>query len=126
MAERHEVFKCELCGNVVEMLHGGAGELVCCGSPMKRFDEKTADAATEKHVPVLEGTGSNLKVTVGSVPHPMEEKHYIEWIEVIRGDNVCRVYLKPGEAPEALFCGDAEGAVAREYCNVHGLWKGTK
>jgi len=122
MADRLQVYKCEACGNVVEVLHGAAGALVCCGAEMKLLDEQTADATTEKHVPVFEGT----KVKVGSVPHPMEEKHHIEWIEVISpdGGGVCRTYLKPGDAPEADFSCCAGKAVAREYCNVHGLWKG--
>jgi superoxide reductase len=124
MAEKLEVYKCEMCGNIVEVLHGGAGELVCCGEPMKKLDEKTADSSTEKHVPVIEKIDGGYKVTVGSVLHPMEEKHYIEWIEIQFDDKVGRKYLKPGDAPEAVFMGiDAESITAREYCNVHGLWK---
>ena len=126
MPERYEVYKCEVCGNMVELLDGGAGELVCCGEPMKLYVENEVDAAKEKHVPVVEGTGSGIKVKVGSVAHPMEAKHYIEWIEVLKGDKVCRKYLKPGDEPEAGFCGDADAVVARGYCNLHGLWKGTK
>ena len=123
MTERLQVYKCEVCGNIVEMLHGGKGELVCCGKPMKLFKENTVDAAKEKHVPVVEKTEHGIKVKVGDVPHPMEEKHYIEWIEVIQGDKVDRHFLKPGEAPEASFCCIEGGATAREYCNLHGLWK---
>ena len=133
MAERIEIYKCEVCGNIVEVLDGGAGELVCCGEPMKRFDEKTADSGKEKHVPVVETVGTcdchgsacpQLKVKVGSVPHPMEEKHYIEWIEVLTAGGVAyRRFLKPGEAPEAEFCVDGDKVTAREYCNVHGLWR---
>ena len=96
MTEKLEIYKCDICGNIVEMLHGGAGELVCCGEPMKLYEENTVDAAVEKHVPVLEKTNGGLKVKVGSVPHPMEEKHYIEWVQVIGGDRAYRVYLKPG------------------------------
>jgi superoxide reductase len=118
-----QVYKCEVCGNIVEMQHGGVGELVCCGQPMKLYTENTVDAASEKHVPVVEKTDSGIKVKVGSVPHPMTEEHYIEWVQVIRGDVACRTYLKPGDAPEAEFCGEAENLIAREYCNLHGLWK---
>ncbi len=122
MAARLQVYKCEACGNIVEVLHGAGGELVCCGSPMACLEEKTADATTEKHVPVLEGS----KVKVGSVPHPMAEDHYIEWIEVVcpDGGGVCRTYLKPGDAPEADFSCCTGKVVLREYCNKHGLWKG--
>jgi len=123
MAERLEVYKCDACGNIVEVLHGGAGELVCCGQPMKLFKENTVDAAKEKHVPVVEKTDRGVKVRVGSVAHPMEEKHYIEWVEVIAGGQVYRQFLKPGDAPEALFCIDVWPVTAREYCNLHGLWK---
>jgi len=125
MAERMQVFKCELCGNIIEVLHGGAGELVCCGQPMKVLVENTVDAAKEKHVPVLEKSAAGIKVKVGGVPHPMEEKHYIEWVELIVGDKIYRQFLKPGAPPEAVFSVDPSGpAVAREYCNLHGLWKG--
>jgi superoxide reductase len=123
MAEQLEVYKCDLCGNIVEVLHGGAGELVCCGQPMKLFVENTVDAAKEKHVPAIEKTAEGFKVKVGSVPHPMEEKHYIEWVEVIAGGKTYRQFLKPGEEPEATFCIDADQVTAREYCNLHGLWK---
>ncbi len=123
MAERLEIYKCEICGNIVEVLHGGHGELVCCGEAMKRFIENTVDAAREKHVPVVERTAGGFKVKVGSVPHPMEEKHYIEWIEVIADGEAYRQFLKPGEAPEASFDIPAQQVTAREYCNLHGLWK---
>jgi superoxide reductase len=123
MAEQLEVYKCEACGNIVEVLHGGAGELVCCGEAMKLFVENTVDAAKEKHVPAIEKTADGFKVKVGSVAHPMEEKHYIEWIEVIAGGKTYRRFLKPGEPPEATFCIDADQITAREYCNLHGLWK---
>jgi superoxide reductase len=123
MAERLQVYKCELCGNIVDVLHGGGGELVCCGQPMKLFVENTVDAAKEKHVPVIEKTDQSIKVKVGAVPHPMEEKHYIEWVEIVAGDTVYRQFLKPGESPEAVFCAVSGPVVAREYCNLHGLWK---
>ncbi len=123
MAERLEVYKCDLCGNIVEVLHGGAGELVCCGQPMKLFTENTVDAAKEKHVPVIEKVTGGIKVKVGDVPHPMEEKHYIEFVELIADGKVYRQFLNPGEAPEAMFCIEAAQVSAREYCNLHGLWK---
>ena len=123
MAEQLEVYKCDVCGNIVEVMHGGEGELVCCGQPMKLFVENTVDAAKEKHVPAIEKTADGFKVKVGSVAHPMEEKHYIEWIEVIAGGKAYRQFLKPGQAPEATFCVDAAQVTAREYCNLHGLWK---
>jgi superoxide reductase len=123
MTEKLQIYKCEVCGNIVEMLHAGAGELVCCGQPMKLFKENTTDAAKEKHVPVIEKTAAGFKVKVGSVAHPMEEKHYIEWIEVIADGQAYRKFLNPGEAPEATFEIKAEKIIAREYCNLHGLWK---
>jgi superoxide reductase len=123
MTEKLQVYKCEVCGNIVEVLHTGVGELVCCGQPMKNFVENTVDAAKEKHVPVIEKTPGGFKVKVGSVPHPMEEKHYIEWIEVIADGKAYRQFLQPGQAPEATFQIQAEKVTAREYCNLHGLWK---
>ncbi|MBN1841466.1 MAG: desulfoferrodoxin [Deltaproteobacteria bacterium] len=123
MTERLQVYKCEVCGNIVEVLHAGKGELVCCKQPMKLFVENTVDAAKEKHVPVVEKTEEGVKVKVGSVSHPMEEKHYIEWIEVIADGKAYRQFLKPGETPEAVFDIDAVQVTAREYCNLHGLWK---
>ena len=123
MTKRLQVYKCEICGNIVEVLHEGKGELVCCGQPMKLFIENTVDAAKEKHVPVVEKTAKGSKVKVGSVAHPMEEKHYIEWIEIIADGKAYREFLKPGDAPEATFDIDAQAVTAREYCNLHGLWK---
>lgn len=123
MTVKLEIYKCEVCGNIVEILHEGAGDLVCCGQPMKLYEENTVDAAKEKHVPVVEKFEGGFKVKVGSVPHPMEEKHYIEWIEVIAGGKAYRQFLNPGEAPEATFKIDAERITAREYCNIHGLWR---
>lgn len=124
MTERLQVYKCEVCGNMVEVLHAGKGELVCCKQPMKLFVENTVDAAKEKHVPVVEKTAEGIKVKVGSVAHPMEEKHYIEWIEVIADGKAYRQFLKPADVPEATFNIAAEQVTAREYCNLHGLWKG--
>jgi len=124
MAEKLQIYKCAVCGNIVEVLHGGAGELVCCGQPMELLDEKTADATTEKHVPVIEKIDGGCKVTVGSTLHPMEEKHYIEWIELLADGKAYRQFLNPGDAPQAVFNVKDGSVTAREYCNVHGLWKG--
>ena len=123
MPENYEVYKCEACGNIVEVIHAGGGELVCCGEPMKLMVENTVDAAKEKHVPVIEKVDGGVKVMVGEVAHPMEEKHYIEWIELIAGDTAYRQFLNPGDAPEAVFMIDASQVTAREYCNLHGHWK---
>ena len=123
MTEKNQIYKCEICGNIVEVLHTGVGTLVCCGQNMKLLDENTVDAAKEKHVPVIEKTEQGFKVKVGSVEHPMTEEHYIEWIEVIADGQVYRQDLKPGEKPEAEFCIKAEKITAREFCNLHGLWK---
>ena len=123
MTKRAQVWKCDICGNIIEVLHEGMDALVCCGQPMNLQKEQNADSATEKHVPVIEATENGIKVTVGSTLHPMEEKHYIEWIEVINGDYIQRKYLKPGDAPVAEFYVPfSEKLVAREYCNVHGHW----
>jgi superoxide reductase len=124
MAERLQVYKCAACGNIVEVLHGGGGELICCGEAMALMPEKTADSKTEKHVPVIEKIGGGYKVKVGSVPHPMEEKHYIEWIELVADGKAYREFLSPGKPAEAVFMVTAGSVTAREYCNVHGLWKG--
>jgi superoxide reductase len=124
MAEKLEIYKCELCGNIVEVLHGGDGELVCCGQPMKQFKENTVDAAKEKHVPVIEKGPDGITVKVGSVAHPMEAEHYIECIELIADGKVYRQFLNPGDTPEATFKIDADQVAAREFCNLHGLWKG--
>lgn len=123
MTARLQIYKCEICGNIVEVLHEGAGELVCCGQPMKLLVANTVDAAKEKHVPVIEKTASGVTVKVGSVTHPMEEKHYIEWIEIIADGKAYRQFLKPGNAPEAVFEIKASKIEAREHCNLHGLWK---
>ncbi len=123
MTQKYEIYKCELCGNVVEVIHSGKGQLVCCGQPMELLEEQTAEQAKEKHVPVIEETAEGIRVKVGSVPHPMEEKHYIEWIEVITDQGSGKKFLRPGEAPEAEF-EDVQGLQkVREYCNIHNLWK---
>ncbi len=118
-----QVYKCEICGNIVEVLYVGGGELVCCGQPMNLLEEKTEDQGKEKHVPVIKKTEKGVKVKVGSVPHPMEEKHFIEWIEIIADGNSCKKFLKPGQAPEAEFETTATNITARIYCNLHALWK---
>ena len=123
MTERLQVYKCNVCGNMVEVIHTGVGELVCCGQPMELLKEKVEEEGQEKHVPVIEKTEKGVKVKVGSVPHPMEEKHYIEWIEIIADGRAYRKFLNPGDAPEAEFEISAEKIEAREYCNIHGLWK---
>ena len=121
--EKLQVYKCNVCGNMVESIRGGAGTLVCCNQPMELLSENTTDAATEKHVPVIERVEGGIKVRVGSVAHPMQEDHWIEWIEVIVDGKAYRQFLCPGEAPEAFFPVEGEKIVAREFCNLHGLWK---
>ena len=123
---RLRVYKCRVCGNVVELIHDGGGTLVCCGVPMDRLTENTTDAAQEKHVPVIETLdGGRVRVAVGEVAHPMEEKHYIEWIELIADGTQCRRFLGPGDAPEAVFPVEGEKITARALCNLHGLWRTT-
>lgn len=121
---KSQVYQCSVCGNVVEVVRAGGGKLVCCGVPMELLTENTTDAAQEKHVPVIEKVEGGVRVKVGSVPHPMEEQHHIEWIEINADGKQCRQYLSPGGAPEAFFPTDAGAVVAREICNLHGLWKG--
>ncbi len=123
MTNLNEIYKCNVCGNMTEVLHIGIGELVCCGQPMELQKEKTEDQGNEKHVPVIEKIENGFKIKVGSVEHPMEDTHYIEWIEIITDEKIYRKYLKPGQKPEAEFLINAENIIVREYCNVHGLWK---
>ena len=124
MPEKREVYKCESCGNIVEVLEGGGAELICCGEEMTLFEEKTADEGKEKHVPVISVVNEkDILVKVGSNPHPMEEKHYIQWIETYDGEKACRHYLKPGQSPETVFQNTGPEVIVREYCNLHGLWK---
>lgn len=122
MAKQLEVYKCNICGNIVEVLHSGAAPLVCCGEDMALMTENTVDAAKEKHVPVIEIGADAITVKVGSVAHPMEDKHYIEWIELLADGKVYRQHLQPGQAPEASFPVIAKQVTAREYCNLHGHW----
>jgi len=123
MAVQYSIYECEVCGQIVEVLRGGKGTLVCCDQPMKLLEENTVDAAVEKHVPVVEKVDGAIKVRVGSVAHPMEPEHWIEWIQVIAGGKYCRHFLNPGEEPEATFEIKADDVIAREHCNLHGLWK---
>lgn len=125
MANIMEIYKCEICGNIIEVLHGGAGTLVCCGQPMKLMQENTVDASKEKHVPVYEVKGNTVTVNIGSIPHPMEDKHYIEWIQIITDKKSYRHFLKPGETPTATFEVDGKIKKVREYCNLHLLWATT-
>lgn len=122
MTKLNEVYRCSVCGNIVEVVNAGGGELHCCGKPMQLMKENSVDAAREKHVPVIEKIAGGYKVTVGSVEHPMLDNHYIQWIELFDGEKVMRHHLKPGEKPEATFVIQAENVKAREYCNLHGLW----
>ena len=124
MTEKLQIYKCEVCGNIVMVMHSGKGELSCCNQPMKLFKENTVDAAKEKHVPVIEKTDGGIKIKVGEVSHPMEKKHYIEWIELLAGEKSCIRFLKHGDTPEATFNADDSKVSARAYCNLHGLWKG--
>jgi len=123
MAEKLGIYKCEICGNMVEVINAGAGELVCCGQPMTYMKENTVDAAKEKHVPVIEKIAGGVKVKVGEAAHPMEEKHYIQWIEIIADGKAYRQFLNPGDAPEATFSIESDQITAREFCNLHGVWK---
>ncbi|HHV07254.1 MAG TPA: desulfoferrodoxin [Firmicutes bacterium] len=124
MTKRNEVYRCLVCGNIVEVLHSGKGELVCCGQPMELQVVNTVDASYEKHVPVVEKVPGGFKVKVGSTAHPMVPEHYIEWIELVTVEGNCRRFLTPDEAPEAEFMTDAETATAKAYCNLHGFWEG--
>lgn len=123
MTKRLQVYKCEVCGNMVEVVHAAGGTLVCCGQNMRLLKEGETDAATEKHVPVIEKENGGVKVTVGSVGHPMQDDHFIEWIELIVDGKAYRQFLNPGEKPEAFFNVDGDNVTVREYCNLHGLWK---
>jgi superoxide reductase len=123
MTKKLQVYKCNVCGNMVELIHEGIGTLTCCNQAMQLIEENTVDAAKEKHVPVIEKTAEGFLVKVGSVAHPMQDEHYIEWIQLLADGKAYRQFLKPGEKPEALFSIKAKDVSAREYCNLHGLWK---
>lgn len=122
MAKALEIYKCESCGNIVEVLHAGPGQLVCCGGSMSLQTENTVEASKEKHLPVIEKGDGTITVTVGSIPHPMESAHFIEWIELIADGKIHRAMLQPGDAPQATFAVSAHNATAREFCSLHGQW----
>ncbi|MDD3191109.1 MAG: desulfoferrodoxin [Candidatus Pacebacteria bacterium] len=122
MTKLKQVYKCPICGNIVEIVHTGAGELVCCGKPMQLQKENSIDVSLEKHVPVIFKTENGYRIIVGVELHPMTEEHHIEWIEIIADGNIYRKELKPGDAPEAEYCFPAKSIEARAYCNLHGLW----
>lgn len=124
MIEVNNIYRCNVCGNITQVLHAGVEDLACCQQPMEKLSEKTSEEGNEKHVPVITKTEQGFEVKVGSVPHPMEEKHYIEWIELIADGQSLRKYLKPGDEPKAIFCVEANAVSAREYCNIHSLWRG--
>jgi superoxide reductase len=124
MTNLREIYKCNVCGNVVEIVHTGAPALVCCGQPMEKLEGRSEDIGLEKHLPIVQVTEKGIKATVGSIEHPMEEKHFIQFIEVLTANKICRAELKPGQKPEAFFPVDIEAVLeVREYCNLHGLWK---
>lgn len=123
MADKLQIYKCSVCGNIVEVVHGGAGQLVCCGRPMENMVAKSSDQGQEKHVPVIEKANGGIRVRIGSVPHPMEEDHFIEWVEVLVDGKSYRQFLSPGQAPEAVFAVEGTSVAVREHCNKHGLWE---
>ena len=122
MLERGQIFRCNTCGNMFELILVGGGSPTCCGSDLELLSDDPKDVGAEKHIPIIEKTDSGVKVKVGKVPHPMEEKHYIEWVEITQDGKAYRQFLKPGEAPQAVFPVQGEWT-AREYCNLHGLWQ---
>jgi len=124
MTKINEIYKCEICGNIVEMTHAGTGSLICCGEAMKKMEPQSGPEGKEKHLPVAERAGNKISVSIGSVLHPMTEEHYIEWIEIISGANGQRMFLNPGDEPKESFVLDNtdEEITIRAYCNVHGLW----
>ena len=123
MTKQKQIYKCSVCGNIVEVVHPGEGELVCCGQPMQLLEEKSKDEGNEKHVPIIEKTKGGVRVKVGSVAHPMDENHYIEWIEILADGRTYKKFLQPGDKPEAEFLIGAKEIKARAYCNLHGLWQ---
>jgi len=126
MTKVNEIYKCEICGNIVEVLNSGGGQLVCCGQPMILLKEKNKEELKEKHIPVIKSNEKGVEVTVGEIPHPMEEKHFIEWVEISTEKGYSKKFLSPGEKPNALFLTKAKNLKARAYCNIHGLWETKK
>ncbi|MDD4990443.1 MAG: desulfoferrodoxin [Candidatus Pacebacteria bacterium] len=123
MTKLNQIYKCNICGNMVGVVHEGAGQLVCCGEPMELLEEKNKDEGAEKHVPVIEKLEKSVMIKIGSVPHPMEKEHFIEWVEVFFDDKVARKFFQPGDSPQLEFDVNSENLSVRAYCNVHGLWK---
>ncbi len=124
MAAKLDIYKCPSCGVIFEVLRDADCQMACCGKPMEKLAANTVDASKEKHVPAIEQLADGFKVKIGSVPHPMEQKHYIEWIELLADGKAYRQFLVPGAAPEAVFNIKASNVTAREHCNIHGLWQG--
>lgn len=123
MTEKNQIYRCNVCGNIVSVFHTGAKSLVCCGEPMELLQAQHDDTLQEKHLPVVEKTDNGISVKIGSIPHPMEDEHFIEWIQIIAGDNVSFTYLKPGDEPQAQFTQEEGEILVRSYCNKHGLWE---
>jgi superoxide reductase len=123
MTIKHQIYRCPICGNIIEVVHTGGGTLVCCGQPMELLDAKSQDVGQEKHLPIIEKSEDKITVKVGSIPHPMEDAHFIEWIELIADEKVYKKFLKPGDTPETVFEITADNVSARAYCNIHGLWQ---
>jgi len=123
MVKINQIYRCPICGNIVEVVHAGGGELVCCGQPMELLEPKSQDVGLEKHLPVIEKTNESITVKIGSIPHPMDDAHYIELIEIIADDKIYRKFLKPGQEAVAIFNITSENVIARAYCNIHGLWQ---
>jgi superoxide reductase len=124
MAKKSEIYKCSVCGNIIEILHEGAGTLTCCEKEMIKMEEKTSEEGNEKHKPILEKNDEGVAVKVSSIPHPMEDSHFIEWVEITTNKGTSKKFLKPGEKPEEKFPVGEEVIKVRSYCNLHGLWKG--
>lgn len=123
MTSVRDIYKCQVCDNIVEVVHAGVGVLVCCNQPMELMPANTVDASKEKHVPVITPTEDGFLVETGSTPHPMVKEHYIEWIDLLTSGQVLRQYLKPEDKPRAVFSTSADKVSARAYCNLHGLWR---
>ena len=123
MTQRDQVYKCEICGNLLTIVHGADCSLVCCFDEMNLLEPNTVDASREKHLPVFKKTGNTLKVSVGRVFHPMEAEHYIETISILSDKKLYRAYLSPGDEPEAVFEIGEKIRCVRAYCNLHGLWE---